>query len=208
MTIVDNTSVVDNTTVVRNGDEPESRINYVEQFWDIEEKNKQHTQLQRYVQKNSPECIKKIIAIGGGVRMGTTMERIARFIFPSVKPRETGKRGSQTGYDHTITNSLGIKKYIEQKSSGHWGESDYTWQHVEPKHKWDVLLLCGIDYFKLRFWFMDRTTLNQLIESGKITNQGSKSGESSQGLWFEYSAVKEHLIEIQNDEHLLKLMNI
>jgi hypothetical protein len=97
--------------------------------------------------------------------------------------------------------------YIEQKSSGHWGNDDYKWQHVESKHKWNMLLLCGIDYTEVKFWAMDRKTFHQLISDKKITNQGNKSGDSSEGMWFNYSAVKDSLVEIQSQEELLQFVS-
>ena len=149
------------------------------------------SQLQRYEAHNSPADILKIIAFGGGPKMGSYMENFARFNFPSLKIR------AGTGHDHMLDNYK-----IEQKSSGHWGEEDYKWQHVEEKHDWDFLLLCGIDYHDIKFWIMNRKTFQNMLAEGKITNQGKKTGESSEGVWFNYSDVKEVLMEIQTDEQL------
>lgn len=162
------------------------------------------TQLQRYEQHKSPECIKKFIAIGGGPKMGTTLEQYARFRFKNLNKRDKGKE--ETGYDHTITVDVpSVKKVlVEQKSSGHWGEDDYKWQHVEEKHKWDMLLLCGIDYNDVKFWGMDRKSFIRLISDKKITNQGNKAGDSSEGMWFNYSDVKDLLVEIKTQEDLLR----
>jgi hypothetical protein len=173
----------------------------LENFWtSIGSKTKSLTQLQRYEQKNSPDCIRRFIAIGGGVKMGTTLEKFARFKFKSLQKRGKGKK--ETGYDHQI--KLAAKTIlVEQKSSGHWGDTDYKWQHIEKKHKWDMLLLCGIDYTDIKFWGMDRKTFDTLIADNKITNQGNKEGESSEGMWLNYSDVKESLVEIQTDEQLV-----
>ncbi len=133
--------------------------------------------------------------------MGTTLESYARFRFKNLNVRKKGK--AETGYDHII--QLGTKNiFVEQKSSGHWSDDDYKWQHVETKHNWDMLLLCGIDYDRVMFWGMDRKTFNRLVNEKKITNQGNKTGESSEGRWFYYSDVKESLTEIQTEEQLLK----
>jgi hypothetical protein len=51
---------------------------------------------------------------------------------------------------------------------------------------------------------MDRKTFRRLISEGKITNQGNKTEDSSEGMWFNYSDVKESLIEIKTDEQLLQ----
>jgi hypothetical protein len=172
----------------------------VDAFWKSEQGKEKPTQLQRYEKKNAPEGIKKFIAIGGGPKMGTTLEKFARFPFPSLQKRGKGKE--ETGYDHLI--KLVTKNiHVEQKSSGHWGDDDYKWQHIELKHKWDMLLLCGIDYTSVKFWVMDRKTFSRLISEKKITNQGNKAGESSEGMWFNYSDVKDSLVEIQIDQQLL-----
>ena len=159
------------------------------------------TQLQRYEKKNAPECIHRFIAIGGGSKMGITLEKYARFKFKNLHKRGMGN--DKTGYDHII--KLHTKDIlVEQKSSGHWGEDDYKWQHIEINHKWTMLLLCGIDYTDVKFWGMDRKTFNRLISDKKITNQGNKTGCSSEGMWFNFSDVKEYMFEIQTDEDLLQ----
>jgi hypothetical protein len=119
------------------------------------------------------------------------MERFARFNFRSLELR------AGTGHDHSYQDYK-----IEQKSSGHWGENDFKWQHVEENHDWDILLLCGIDYHDIKFWTMNRTMFRKMLQEGKITNQGKKTGESSEGVWFNYSDVAEFLIEVQTDAQL------
>uniref|UniRef100_A0A6C0JWL8 Uncharacterized protein n=1 Tax=viral metagenome TaxID=1070528 RepID=A0A6C0JWL8_9ZZZZ len=175
----------------------------IDKFWQWKSTTgkEKMTQLQRYEKKNASDGIVKIIAIGGGPKMGTTLEEYARFRFDHLQKRSKGK--CETGYDHLIklnTNDV----FVEQKSSGHWGEDDYKWQHVEYKHKWTMLLLCGIDYMDVKFWGMDRKTFSRLISEKKITNQGNKAGESSEGMWFNYSDVKESLCPIDTDEELLQ----
>jgi len=178
----------------------------VEEFWKSIAGKEKPTQLQRYEKKNAPECIKKFIAIGGGPKMGTTLEQYARFHFKNLQKRGKGK--TETGYDHLIKIDDTKNVLVEQKSSGHWGEDDYKWQHVEDKHKWNVLILCGIDYTKVMFWGMDRKTFKRLVTEKKITNQGNKTGESSEGMWFNYSDVKESLVEIQTEEELLRFATL
>ncbi len=149
------------------------------------------TQLQRYESQHSPQEIKDIISFGGGPKMGAYMEHFARFNFPCLLVR------SGTGHDHLYQDYK-----IEQKSSGHWGELDYKWQHIEEKQDWDILLLCGIDYQEIHFWTMSRRLFRTLLQEGSITNQGKKSGESSEGVWFNYSDVKEFLIEVRTEAQL------
>ena len=176
--------------------------NNYELFWENQGSGKP-TQVERYEQHHAPDYILRFIRIGGGPRMGTTLEQFARFEFSCLQKRAKGKN---TGYDHKIT--LHSKEiYIEQKSSGHWGENDYKWQHVEEKHKWNILLLCGIDYEEIHFWVMNRSVFVKLIEEKKITNQGAVTGESSEGLWFNYSDVAEMLIKIKTNEELLNYIH-
>jgi hypothetical protein len=176
------------------------KMTTMENFWKSVESKQKPNQLQRYEKKNAPEYIKKFIAIGGGPKMGITMEKYARFQFSVLKKRKQGKE--ETGYDHILETKNSGEFYIEQKSSGHWGEDDFKWQHVEEKHKWNILLLCGITYTRVRFWFMSRDTFMRLIEEGKITNQGNKAGDSSEGRWFSYSVVKDFLVEVTTDEEI------
>ena len=170
-----------------------------DRFWEKNSDGKP-SQIERYEQHNSPIGIQKFIRIGGGPKMGVTLEKFAREEFACLQKRDKGKN---TGYDHKIT--LETKEiYVEQKSSGHWGEDDYKWQHVEDKHKWHILLLCGIDYDEIKFWVMNRVVFAQLIEDKKITNQGNNTGESSEGMWFNYSDVKDSLIQINTNDDLLE----
>jgi hypothetical protein len=171
-------------------------------FWEQHGDGKP-SQTERYEKHNSPIGILKFIRIGGGPKMGITLENYARFEFSCLQKRDKGKN---TGYDHKI--SLESQEIcVEQKSSGHWGESDYKWQHVEEKHKWHILLLCGIDYHEIHFWVMNRTIFYKLIEEKKITNQGNNTGESSEGMWFNYSDVADSLIQIKTNEELLHYLN-
>jgi hypothetical protein len=181
-----------------------SSINEIAEFWKSESSNKNSlTQLQRYEKKNAPEEIKKFISIGGGAKMGTTLERYARFRFKNLKKREKGE--GNTGHDQIL--KLDTKNIlVEQKSSGHWKAKadEYKWQHIADKHHWNMLLLCGIDYTEVKFWGMDRKTFDRLVLEGKIISQGDKGGNSSQGMWTSYSKIKDSLIEIKSNEQLIQ----
>ena len=176
-----------------------SNMNCYQLFWASAKKCK-ISQLERYKLKNSPDYICKFIEVGGGTKMGTLCEDFARFRFPILKKRKSGPH--ETGYDHLIKKE-DAEIFVEQKSSGRWENGDYKWQHIEPKHKWNILLLCGIDYEEIKFWIMNREVFDFLLSEGKITNQGNKEGESNQGTWMWYSAVKDHLIEVTSEEQFL-----
>ena len=161
-----------------------------EAFWAARAgKKKKLSQLERYRAAGSPAPILRFIELGGGTSMGATMEEVARHWFPSVLyKRRSGP--TETGYDHILRlpGAAGTEFCVEQKSAGLWGddEESFKFQHVEPKHKWDLILLCGIGYTDIRFWTMTKATFGALVAAGKITNQGSATGESAQGMWFNF----------------------
>lgn len=175
----------------------------IENFWKSNNKKSKPTQLQRYEQNDSPECVRKFIAIGGGPRMGVTLEEFARFKFDILKTRGGGEN---TGFDHTFT--VGDKTaFVEQKSSGYWRNNkkdDFKWQHIEIDHKWNMLLLCGIEYQDVKFWAMNRKTFDTLVATNKITNQGNKKKQSSEGHWVWYSDIKDHVTLIETNADLQK----
>ena len=195
----------DNETNTETNTETNNEVKSIyDDFWENNNKNNKPTRLERYKKHGSPIGILNFISIGGGPKMGNILEEFARFKFSCLQKRN---KGLNTGYDHKVT--IGSKEiYIEQKSSGHWGEDGYKWQHVEVKHKWHILLLSGIDYHDIKFWVMNRQVFNSLIEEKKITNQGNKTKESSEGMWFNYSDVKCSLIQINTNEELLEYINI
>jgi hypothetical protein len=51
---------------------------------------------------------------------------------------------------------------------------------------------------------MCRRVFERLTSESKIKNQGNKAGDSSEGAWFDYSAVKNDLVRINDDADLLK----
>ena len=177
----------------------EESLNEYELFWKNIKQKQKLTQLQKYELNNSPEYIKEFIKLGGGPKMGSICEQFAKHKFSCLKKRDNSE--GKTGYDHLVEKNK-KKLYIEQKSSGHWSTDDYKWQHIEPDHKWDILLLCGIDYTEIKFWIMNRKIFNELVLEEKICNQGNKTKQSSEGMWFNYSDVKDELIEVTNNDDL------
>ena len=172
-------------------------------FWKIQENQKhKKTQLERYIEHNAPPNILKFIGLGGGQRLGALGEKYSEYKFSILQARDKGKN---TWYDHKIVLDNCVV-YVEQKTSGHWNDHEYVFQHVEKNNKWDVLLLMGIGYKKIKHWIMTRNTFNRLMTEGKITNQGNKNGQSTEGTWFTYSHVKTDLIRIKNNADLLRVV--
>lgn len=186
---------------------PSLSVASLDAFWSMQDAGKKReTQLQRYESAGAPEAILRIIRIGGGPGMGVALENIARHGFAgTLLKRAKGKE--ETGYDHRVivSSPSGEKTVnIEQKSSGLWGieENSFRWQHLEIDHKWDMLLLAGIQTTGVDFWGMSRANFIKAIEEGKATNQGNKKKESSEGVWMEYKNVKEYTIPIRSTEEL------
>lgn len=66
----------------------------------------------------------------------------------------------------------------------------------------------AIDYKEIRFYGLNRKIFNDLVQKGKITNQGNKNKNSEQGMWCKFSNIKNEIIEIKTNECLIKLCNI
>lgn len=176
-------------------------MNKIECFWkSIETKKKKKRQIDYYLLNNSPEFILKFIRLGGGPRLGVLCEEFARFSFKNLLKRNKGK--TETGYDH-ILKIEDKELFVEQKSSGLWNGTDYKWQHIEIKHKWDILLLCGIGFQNINFWLLTREIFDKLLRENKITPQGNKEGNSLEGFWMNYSDIKENLIQVDNSKDFL-----
>lgn len=169
-------------------------------FWASARTAKKLTQLERYEAAGAAESILKIIRLGGGPAMGTTMEKIARHVFTgSLLPRARGG-ASETGYDHVYKLADGRTLNVEQKSAGLWSDApnSFRWQHIEADHKWDVLLLAGIQPKGIDFWGMRRTDFLAAVSAGAATNQGNKSKDSSEGVWMDYAGVAPWLVPIRS----------
>jgi hypothetical protein len=139
-----------------------------------------HTQLDYYLQNNALPDIIKYVALQGKTFGEKYMEPIAHDWF------NLEKRTSST-HDH-IKNG----KTIEQKSARfHANGDDWKWQHIEMKHDWDILLLTGLDFDRIRFYVASRLVVIELIAAGIITGQGKKNeegiAEAQQAYWFSRS---------------------
>jgi hypothetical protein len=141
--------------------------------------------------------------LGGGPKLGVATEAFARYRFPCLNGRFRGK--AETGYDHILrVNKTTL--FVEQKSSTHWRDNNFRWQHIEPLHKWDILLLCGIGYKNIQFWALRREIFNKLVLENKITNQGNNAGDSSEGLWCTYNDIKDNIVPVHNSYDLISLV--
>ena len=92
-------------------------------------------------------------------------------------------------------------KLLEQKTSGLWSEDpqSFRWQHIEPEHPWNGLLLVGLALDCVKVWGMTRAGFQACVEAGLATRQGNGTG---QGYWMQCTAVQAHLIPIVGESSL------
>ena len=159
------------------------------------------TQEDYYRSKGAPEEILKYVRLTGKRFGEKDMESIAREFFNLEKRVESG-------HDHTKNG-----KKIEQKSSRYGANgASFKWQHIEMKHQWDILLLCGLDFHSIKFWTVNRKNVESLIQQKYITGQGAKdasgNAQPQQAYWFSKSNIpidiwNKNFIEIQSEQDLI-----
>jgi hypothetical protein len=158
---------------------------------------KKKTQLDYYIKNKSSKDILYYVDIPGKSFGEKYMEYIAREYFQLNKK-------TNTTHDH-----VKLSKTIEQKSARyHASGDDWKWQHIEMKHHFDYLLLCGLDFHCIRFFISSREKVQELIHLKIITGQGKKingSAEPQQGYWFSRSDFKKK--NILFDDYFQEIMN-
>jgi hypothetical protein len=160
------------------------------------------SQRERYEKAGAIPEIMTFINLGGGAAFGTMCEQFAQHQFPVLQKRKSGK--GQSGHDHLAVLSDGTQKLGEQKSGGLYAHGDFMWDHIEPKHPWDFLLLCGVEYHNIKFWAVRKPDVLNMMEDGKITKHGNKAEDSYEGWWCWYSKIKDDLTEITSNEDLVR----
>lgn len=151
------------------------------------------TQYDYYKENGASPEILQYVSLNGKTFGEKFMEQLARE-FLKIKPKKSGST-----YDHAIVIKVGdrvIEIHIEQKSARyHSNGDDWKWQHIEMKHKWDYLLLVGLDFKAIKFYIAPRATVEKLIEKQIITGQGKKVNgvaQPQQAYWFSRSDFKKH----------------
>lgn len=133
-----------------------------------------------YRVNKSPEEIVSLVGLSNK-RFGSVCESlITKLVGGDKVPDQKGK----TGWDMELPVQTSVARF-EIKSSRYWrsGKNQFfKWQHVLPDHEWSHLLLCAVDFDRLRLFALNKPTFMHLIEIGKITQQGGAGG---QGCWFE-----------------------
>jgi hypothetical protein len=140
-----------------------------------------------YRANNAPEEIINLVGLSNK-RFGSVCESLVTTLVGGEKvPDQRGK----TGWDMELTDAR-----FEIKSSRYWrsGKNQFfKWQHVLPDHEWSHLLLCAVDFDRIRLFALNKPTFMSLIEIGKITQQGGAGG---QGCWFEIKHIIDTATEI------------
>jgi hypothetical protein len=164
------------------------------------------SQKERYEKAGATPGVMTFINLCGGAKLGTKCERFARYRFPILQKRKSGK--GQSGHDHLAVLSDGTQKLGEQKSGGLYPDGNFMWDHIEPKHPWDFLLLCGVEYHNIKFWAVSKPDVLKMMEDGKITKHGNKAEDSYEGWWCWYSKIKDNLTEITSNEDLVRFLEL
>lgn len=163
---------------------------------------RKQTQLDYYKKNNSSKEILYYVELAGKSFGEKYMEHIAREYFKLDKKKDTT-------HDH-----VKLSKTIEQKSARyHANGADWKWQHIEMKHDFDYLLLCGLDFQSIKFFITCKKNLEKLIQLKIITGQGKRINgfaEPQQGYWFSRNDFKKKNIlfndyfqEIKNEKDLV-----
>lgn len=167
---------------------------------------RKESQLRRYMRLGAAPEILQLIELGGGQAMGTACERLLRWEWTSLKTRESG----QTGYDHRAQCPVSQEwKRLEQKTSGLWSDdpTSYRWQHIEPEHEWNGLILVGIAVESVKVWGMTREAFQTCAETGLATRQGNADEQSYQGYWMTCSSVLPHLTPLTDENDLQSFLS-
>ena len=165
---------------------------------------KPKSQLDFYIENNASKELLPYVQLPGK-SFGAVAEKWAQEYF-NLDSR------TASGHDH-----MKCGKTLEQKSARHHNNgSCWKWQHIEMKHNWDALLLCGLDFEKIKFYIASRVVVKDLIHKDIITGQGAKDSNgiaaAQQGFWysinpFKENNLKEYFTEISNEGDLIQYLN-
>ena len=166
-----------------------------------------------YRQNGSPEDIIKLVGLSNK-RFGSVCEELVTNL---VDGKQIPDSKGRSGWDMEFTTNPTTPPFrFEIKASRYWRsgkKSFFKWQHVLPDHEWSHLLLCAIDFDRMRLFALSKHQFMQLVTEGKITQQGGASG---QGCWFELKKIIDVATELstevdhghgQKSEYIMGLTN-
>jgi len=162
------------------------KINKTKAFESIKEVK---TQVDYYMENDAHPDIIKMVALGNK-SFGERLQRIVMEYLNLDKPSNTG---------HDIQ-QISTGKKFEVKSSRFWvNNGDWKWQHIMEDHNYDYLLLCGINFNSVDVFIISKSDFLSLKKIGLVTQQGGAEG---QGLWCNFSNIKDYLTPIKSVEDL------
>ena len=164
-------------------------INQVNKTKSFEVIKKVKTQVIYYHENNAHPDIVKLVGLGNK-SFGEKTQKIVMECLSLDKPTETG---------HDIRQELtGLE--FEVKSSRYWvATGDWKWQHIMEGHKYDYLLMVGVTFNSIEVYIISKQKFMELKSIGLVTQQGGAEG---QGLWCNYSKIKDYLTPISSTEDL------
>jgi hypothetical protein len=147
-------------------------------------KKTKKSQLDYYIDNGAPKEILDFIKLSNKA-FGSECEKIIIEIFKLEKSNESSYDAKYKDYK------------VEIKSSRIWNNLKdlFKWQHIMENHNYDFIIFCGIDINEFKFWIISKEKLLSLKETKCIKKQGGAEG---QGLWCEYSKIKNILTEINS----------
>ena len=125
----------------------------------------------RYVRNNSPIWISNFVA--QGFVNGTTVEDFLIYLYECIT------RYTPSGADLNVHGKLAEAKSTSIHADGHG-----KWQHIEPAHEWDFLLLVRVEYESIEIYLMCRKDFEKAQLDGAARIQG-QDGVSYEGWWFD-----------------------
>ena len=147
------------------------------------------TQVDYYVENGAHSDVITMVALGNK-SFGEKIQRIVIEQLNLDKPTSTG---------HDAQQKSSGKKF-EVKSSRFWvSNGDWKWQHIMEDHDYDYLLLVGINFNSVDVFIITKEKLISLKSKNIVTRQGGAEG---QGLWCNYSQIKEYLTVISSEDDI------
>jgi hypothetical protein len=147
-------------------------------FKTIKEKE---TQLKYYKRMNSCDEVLQLVSLDSKP-FGSESEKIIREILNLGARTSSQNDGTRNG------------KKIEIKSARYWaGEDNCRWQHLEPDHDYDIVLLVLLDFQGFKIWSIKKSLLmGELREKKIVTDQGK------QGFWTTKSSILPYVTPINS----------
>jgi len=149
-----------------------------------------------YRSNGAPEEIINLVGLSNK-RFGSVCEELVTNLVGGIRiPDSNGRSGWDMEFPFTGSQK---NSRFEIKSSRYWRSgkhSFFKWQHVLPDHEWSHLLLCAVDFDRMRLFALSKPQFMQLITDGKVIQQGGASG---QGCWFELKKIIDVATELTTE---------